>query len=194
MHSYHSVSLCFLSTRHVLPQRRRLQADRSRMKVRETKGTKGTKETKGTCCVIEQYCLSGIKYIKYIKCIKCIKCIETDGMISILFNFCSTTFVPRLLFHDFCSPTFVPRLLFHDFCSPTFVSRKAIQQNIRVKKAATFVQSYYRGHLSRRLMTIYFVASIRIQRWFISIKSKRLWSALRLDVRHRTMRAQHPLF
>ena len=113
MHSYHSVSLCFLSTRHVLPQRRRLQADRSRMKVRETKGTK---ETKGTCCVIEQYCLSGIKYIK---CIKCIKCIETDGMISILFNFCSTTFVPRLLFHERrSSKTFVWRKRRH-LCKAT---------------------------------------------------------------------------
>ena len=62
------------------------------------------------------------------------------------------------------------------------VRLRAVQQNRRVHNAATFVQSYYRGHLSRRLMTIYFVAAIRVQRWFISLKSKRLWSSLRLDV------------
>ncbi len=47
---------------------------------------------------------------------------------------------------------------------------------------ATKIQSTYRGHLKRRLLTLYFVAAIRIQNFYKSLKAKRAWLKLRLDV------------
>ena len=40
----------------------------------------------------------------------------------------------------------------------------------------------YRGHLSRRLLIIYSVAAIRLQRFYNAIQAKRLWASKHLDV------------
>eukprot|EP00946_MAST-07B_sp_MAST-7B-sp1_P000909 g909.t1 len=47
---------------------------------------------------------------------------------------------------------------------------------------ATRVQALYRGHLSRRLLTIYFVAAIRIQRFWKSKMLRIQWRRRALDV------------
>ena len=49
--------------------------------------------------------------------------------------------------------------------------------------SANKMQSIYRGHLSRRLLTIYVVASIRIQNFYRSYIIRQKWKSLRIDIR-----------
>jgi hypothetical protein len=49
--------------------------------------------------------------------------------------------------------------------------------------SAEKMQSVYRGHLSRRLLTIYVVAATRIQRFWKFVLVRRRWVSLRVDIR-----------